>query len=312
MYRIYMITGPNGKQYIGKTKATIYFRWRKHIEAAKAGSKTAIACSIRKHGHLKFTIVELTQCVDEREAIACERGLIAQYGTYVTSGNGYNLTSGGEGTEGHRHSAEARARMSQFQRGRKLTPEALANIRAASVARKGSKDSPEVRARKSAAQIKRGRRPEERERFRQLGLAKKGKPIPPEVVEKIRAGNLGKKMSPEAIEKIRLSNIGRKRSPETIARMVEAKKDNVYPEEIKVVWRANIKKASESRTPETFEKIWRAANKTKQEKSLADPAYAQARKDQSRIASAYAHEKKRWPPALQAALREIAKELNHA
>lgn len=136
-YRIYMITGPNGKRYIGKTnKKNVRARWLEHVGSAlRRKSPHALHAAIRKYGAAAFTIRVLTECVDDREANACERGLIAAHGTWANSRGGYNMTTGGEpGGEhlkGRKQPAELLNRLSAIRTGRKFTPEWSAKLAAA-------------------------------------------------------------------------------------------------------------------------------------------------------------------------------------
>lgn len=120
-YRIYMITGPNGKRYIGKTRhRNVESRWREHIAHAERGAQQVLHKAIRKYGAEAFTLVVLCECVDAREASVVERGLIAQYGTYWSAAAGYNMTCGGEGTTGRKHSEAHKEAMRLLYTGRPL------------------------------------------------------------------------------------------------------------------------------------------------------------------------------------------------
>jgi hypothetical protein len=54
---------------------------------------------MRKYGTDNFSIAVLYEATSFLELQAVERGLIAEHGTYASSGKGYNLTSGGEGRD---------------------------------------------------------------------------------------------------------------------------------------------------------------------------------------------------------------------
>jgi len=206
---VYLITNAvNGKRYVGITTATIDARWRRHVSHAKGGGKQALACAIRKHGVESFSVRQLEECVDEAILRERERHWIRELSTLAPVG--YNLTEGGEGVFGYRHteecrrrfgaklrgknrgpkSPETRARMSAAKKGRKFTPEHLVNLRAAkrrpvseetkqrlSTAASGRVLSDEARARISASSP-------QRRRVEQLTLA--GEPVA--VHESMNAG----------------------------------------------------------------------------------------------------------------------------
>src|SRR5882724_6618744 len=95
---IYMLTCPAGRRYIGQTRRLLARRVYQHGRAWQDGQRTALARAVNEHGIDAFTVAVLTECCSIKEAGACERGLIAQYGTHKNAG-GYNLTSGGFGVQ---------------------------------------------------------------------------------------------------------------------------------------------------------------------------------------------------------------------
>lgn len=113
---IYVLTGPNGKQYVGQAvcyykmkndrykKAGYILRWKKHIEESKKENKngcTYLNNAINKYGYNKFQVVlfeeTLIDKLNEREQF-----WIKHLNTVVP--NGYNLNTGGG--QGKRHSKE--------------------------------------------------------------------------------------------------------------------------------------------------------------------------------------------------------------
>lgn len=179
VWTIYMITGPNGKRYIGQTVKKLAYRWHEHKKAAERGEDHCLAVAIRKHGWENFVCVSLTECVDKREADAVEKGLIAQYGTYwwaKGTGGGYNMTAGGASKasrdpglkwEGHHrnrkgmvHTPESRAHLSAMKKGKKRSAESVAK-QAETIRRRLAAD-PEYKQR----QLSKLRSPEAQERYR--------------------------------------------------------------------------------------------------------------------------------------------------
>lgn len=87
-----------------------------------------------------------------------------------------NRTDGGEGTHGHQHGPETRAKMSDARRGRVLTPETREKI---SASRRGQPFSAEHRAKLSAIQVGQRRGPLSAETRAKIAAAKTGRPSAP-------------------------------------------------------------------------------------------------------------------------------------
>ena len=197
-WKIYKITSPSGKAYIGLTKNSMKCRWGAHCRDAASGSDFVFHRAIRKHGAGNFKIEILTECVDAREAKACERALISAHATFYKSGLGYNLTNGGDGNWGWQPSEQTKARI-------------------------GAKSKERCAADPSYVQkMIAGRKP-----------GYKPRPRTPEWQAKISAKLKGRIMSPEWIEKIRLAGVGRKQSPETIEKRMKKIRGKRYSAEIK-------------------------------------------------------------------------------
>lgn len=124
-----------------------------------------------------------------------------------------NITAGGEGALGRRQSDEAKARISQANKGSKRTPEQIARMSAASSGRVFSAEH-----RQKLRQAKSGttKPPEEIAAYLPALRAAMAKP---EVRAKIAAAAKGRKASPEAKARMSATRTGRKHSPETRALM---------------------------------------------------------------------------------------------
>lgn len=134
-----------------------------------------------KHG---WTVEILKDGLDESEALSLEMSVIAAM-RRVTSL--VNLVDGGGGTSGWKHSPEAKARISAFNKGKKLSAKALGALIKHN---KGRKCTPEQKLK--------------------MSLAKKGKP--------------GHPMSEGTRKKISASHVGIKPSEESRKKMSESKK----------------------------------------------------------------------------------------
>ena len=134
---IYRITSPSGKSYIGQTT-----RFKERMDRhSLTNSKTKLSNSIKKYGWEAHRVDILWQgeCTGE-QLNTLEINFIELYCNFH---NGLNLTEGGEGAKGHRHSEEAKAKMSAASKGRSKSEEHKAKL---SAARKGKPLSEERKA----------------------------------------------------------------------------------------------------------------------------------------------------------------------
>jgi hypothetical protein len=83
-----------GKKYVGQTKRTATWRWRKHVhEAQHNRGSPALSAAIRKYGRKHWFHGILETVGSQDEANVAETKWIAQLGTL--SPNGYNIDLGG-------------------------------------------------------------------------------------------------------------------------------------------------------------------------------------------------------------------------
>ena len=132
---IYKLTNVvRNRSYIGKTVATVNRRWSEHKSYAKHNRfpNCYLHKAIRKYGPESFVVEQLAQFDDEETLAFAEQLFIAEFGTLAP--NGYNLTQGGEGSTGYKHSDATRAKLkrawtperktatSKRHRGKTITP----------------------------------------------------------------------------------------------------------------------------------------------------------------------------------------------
>ena len=137
---------------------------------------------VKKHG----LCVEIVKSdLSEPCALSMERALIFALRPACIA----NIVDGGGGTAGWKHSAETRARIGAFHKGRTLTPKMRAAIDFANANRV---ITPEMRQKMSAAKkgVKRG-------------------PLSEQTKAKISAAHVGMRPTLETLEKLRLSHIGK-------------------------------------------------------------------------------------------------------
>lgn len=142
---------------------------------------------VAKHG---FEAVIVKAGLSEQCAFSLEKIIIGSVGFK----NLTNVTTGGEGFSGGRHTEESRRKLSASLRGKKNTPQAIAASRAACA---GKPLSAEHRAKLSASHM--GQK-----------AWNTGKPHSEVTKEKLRQHNLGKSVTKETREKIRQAHLGHK------------------------------------------------------------------------------------------------------
>jgi hypothetical protein len=157
--------------YIGKGSGR---RWR---DQATKPRNPILRNLIAKFG-APLPCVKVRQLLTEEQAFEIEKLLISIIGRKKNGGSLANMTDGGDGVSGMRHSAEYRRRLSIENTGKKWGPDFKAKVRAGW--------TPEIRA---------------------AAAAKLRKPKTPEHRERIRLANLGKKRSPEACDAMRRARL---------------------------------------------------------------------------------------------------------
>ena len=132
----------NGKSYIGQTIYSLRQRKHKHISAALSMRDTTyFHRALRKYGAKTFDWKILHECDTIEELNQLEIFYIGYYGTF--GNNGYNLTVGGKsGLVGFKHIDKSKRRMSEAQKGKKLSEETKRRM---SKAKKNRVVSKEVR-----------------------------------------------------------------------------------------------------------------------------------------------------------------------
>jgi group I intron endonuclease len=211
---VYCVTSPSGKRYVGQTARGFAQRWAEHKMAARSGNPAPLYRALRKYGAEKFSTALLERMSTEAGAKRAERLWVRELGTFGP--RGYNSTAGGEGTLGHRHTPETRAKITAAQIGRPsgmLGKKASAETRAKQAAantgnaptrgRTGVPASPESRAKASASWT-----PEMRAAMS----------------ARMRERQLGHSPDQETREKMRLAKLGRTLSEETRAKMSASQK----------------------------------------------------------------------------------------
>ena len=98
----------NNKSYIGITTRNIERRWYEHKYVPNSCGQL-LAKAISKYGEKSFIIEHIASAIGNVENLKeLEKQIIQQCGTMAP--NGYNLTAGGDGLFGFKHTAEQAAK----------------------------------------------------------------------------------------------------------------------------------------------------------------------------------------------------------
>lgn len=118
-YTIYKHTSPSGKVYIGQTKRDVKKRWNNGYGYA---SSPHFDRAIKKYGWNNIQHEIIATGLTKKEANWLEQYLISYY--HSNEGQyGYNITKGGDGSNGRLITKEERARISESNKGRKASEE---------------------------------------------------------------------------------------------------------------------------------------------------------------------------------------------
>lgn len=194
-YCIYVHIAPNGKMYIGTTGMILKERWN-HGRGYKRCPLFNKA--ITQYGWDNFQHIVLIEGLNRDVAYECEKALVAKYHTNHPD-YGYNLSGGGKGSNGYKHTEEQRKRQSEISKGRKLSEEAKRKIGENSRRALTGRHLPEEVKRKISASNKgKPGRPQTEEAKRKNALAHMGKQY-----------HLGYKHSKESRKKMSLAKLGK-------------------------------------------------------------------------------------------------------
>jgi len=127
MFYVYKIINLiNEKIYIGQTQ-NVQKRWQHHIRISKEPTSKnyqLVHKALSKYGQDNFTIEVIESFLDYNSTLKSEAQWISFYRTNVSKyGNkfGYNLTDGGEGWFGHKHTKESKEKIRRARLGKKAS-----------------------------------------------------------------------------------------------------------------------------------------------------------------------------------------------
>ena len=116
LYQIYLITDlTNNKKYVGQVIQHRGYKTRfvEHLCGTKTANTRMLSNAIKKHGAENFIIELIESDIPESNIDQKEQFYIEKYKTYYIYKNGYNMTTGGQGIHGFRHSLETRKKISE-------------------------------------------------------------------------------------------------------------------------------------------------------------------------------------------------------
>ena len=112
---LYLLTNTvNGKQYVGMTSRKVSKRFMEHLQKAKNGT-TLLARALHKYGGEAFTLEVIGEASDWAALCQAEQDAIIAYNTLHP--HGYNITEGGGGALGRKHTEETKRRISEKKTG---------------------------------------------------------------------------------------------------------------------------------------------------------------------------------------------------
>ena len=102
----------NNKIYIGQTTENLEERKRKHYRSSKIGSSFVFHQAIRKYEKNSFEWKIICKCCSPKELNEQEEYYINFYNSWFGNYKGYNMSLGGRGQNGYKHSKETLEKLS--------------------------------------------------------------------------------------------------------------------------------------------------------------------------------------------------------
>jgi len=235
-----MYKSPSGKRYIGKTTHKD-IRHRNHGYAY--GDSPYFHKAIRKHKWENFSyeiLEEFDDDVTDEFMSDRETHWIEEYDS-TNRAFGYNLTKGGEGMTGYKHTDVSKAKISEAHKGHIVSAETRTKI---SEANKGRKHTDATKAKMSEA--RKGHKHTDATKAK-MSEARKGHIVSAETRTKISEANKGRIVSAEARANMSEAQKGKKLSAEHRAKISDALKGKNNPNFGKKLSAEHRAKMSEAR-----------------------------------------------------------------
>ena len=121
LYQIYLITDlTNNKKYVGQVKQKRGYkaRFAEHLNGTKTANTRMLSNAIIKHGINNFIVELIESDIPEDQIDQKEIFYINHYNTYYSSKLGYNMTYGGQGVHGYKHTEGTKKKISESGKAR--------------------------------------------------------------------------------------------------------------------------------------------------------------------------------------------------
>jgi hypothetical protein len=152
---IYKINFPNGKHYIGQTTGSLEQRKKGHKQSAKNGITYCMYNALRKYNMIDtFELIEIDKADTLEELNEKEKRYIIEYNSYYMNGRGYNMTHGGDGTNGYVFTDEVKQKISENTKKAKSTPEGKQKNSAGQIKRYENKEERQKQSERMRNRIK--------------------------------------------------------------------------------------------------------------------------------------------------------------
>jgi len=100
---VYLIKFPNKKHYVGITTTSFKERMKHHLSHANTGKQAVHKAIFKYKEKIEWEVIDKADNWDDLTDL--EVKYIKKYNSYIRN-NGYNLTKGGDGTVGYKHTKE--------------------------------------------------------------------------------------------------------------------------------------------------------------------------------------------------------------
>lgn len=130
-YQLYLITNSvNNKRYIGQcNQAKGYItRFKEHISESTKNNVKRISVlhrAIKKYGSENFNVKLLLHDIPEKDIDKLESVWIQKFNTFYLNGFGYNMTYGGQGVHGYKHTESTKHKLSLLNNKYSPSPEVI-------------------------------------------------------------------------------------------------------------------------------------------------------------------------------------------
>lgn len=151
---IYKIVFPHGKHYIGLTTTSLEQRQKEHNGCAKGCDTKCLYNALRKYEMVNtFELIEIDTADTLDELCEKEIGYIQEYNSFYKNGCGYNMTLGGEGTNGYVFTEEDKQKMSESAKNYFANLDEAGRQKKSEAHKKPYEDKPELRQQVSETKI---------------------------------------------------------------------------------------------------------------------------------------------------------------